>query len=91
MVHFDWTNEFCWPRPALPNQYDLLALRVKTGVCALVSGLTGWAQINSRDELSVSVKVGYEVEYLKSQSMWFDIKILWLTILKVVNLSGVSH
>ena len=82
---------FVGPRPALPNQCDLIALRTKTGVQALVPGLTGWAQINGRDELSIPIKVGYDVEYLKSQSIWFDIKIIGLTFLKVVKLSGISH
>jgi O-antigen biosynthesis protein WbqP len=82
---------FVGPRPALPNQSDLIVLRVKTGVFALVPGLTGWAQVNGRDELSIPVKVQYEVEYLKKKSFWFDMKILGLTFLKVVRQTGVSH
>lgn len=82
---------FVGPRPALPNQFDLIALRKNAGVQALVPGLTGWAQINGRDELSIPIKVGYDLEYLKSQSIWFDIKILGLTFLKVVKSSGILH
>jgi O-antigen biosynthesis protein WbqP len=82
---------FVGPRPALFNQDDLIALRTKYGVDKLVPGLTGWAQVNGRDELSIPVKVQYEVEYLQKQSFWFDIKILGLTFLKVVRQTGVSH
>jgi len=79
------------PRPALFNQLDLIELRTKFGVETLVPGLTGWAQVNGRDELSIPVKVQYEVEYLQRQSFWFDLKILGLTFLKVVRRAGVSH
>ena len=82
---------FVGPRPALFNQNDLVALRTQHGVDKLVPGLTGWAQVNGRDELSIQVKVQYEVEYLQEQSFWFDMKILGLTFLKVVRRSGVSH
>lgn len=82
---------FVGPRPALFNQDDLIALRAEYGVDKLVPGLTGWAQVNGRDELSIPVKVQYEVEYLQKQSFWFDLKILSLTFLKVVRRAGVSH
>lgn len=82
---------FVGPRPALFNQNDLIALRTQYGVDKLVPGLTGWAQVNGRDELSIPVKVQYELEYLKNQTFWFDMKILCLTFLKVIRRSGVSH
>jgi O-antigen biosynthesis protein WbqP len=82
---------FVGPRPALFNQDDLIALRTEYGVDKLVPGLTGWAQVNGRDELSIPVKVQYEVEYLNKRSFWFDMKILGLTFLKVVRRAGVSH
>jgi O-antigen biosynthesis protein WbqP len=82
---------FVGPRPALFNQSDLIALRTQYGIDKLVPGLTGWAQVNGRDELSIPIKVEYEVEYLQKQSPWFDMKILFLTLLKVVWRSGVSH
>ena len=82
---------FVGPRPALFNQDDLIALRKQYGIDNLVPGLTGLAQVNGRDELSIPVKVRYEVEYLKKQCFWLDMKILGLTVLKVVGRSGVSH
>ena len=82
---------FVGPRPALFNQNDLIGLRVQYGVHKLLPGLTGWAQINGRDELSIPIKVQYEIEYLNKQSFWFDMKILSLTFLKVVRRAGVSH
>jgi O-antigen biosynthesis protein WbqP len=82
---------FVGPRPALFNQDDLIALRTQYGVDNLMPGLTGWAQVNGRDELSIPVKVQYEVEYLQKQSFWFDIKILGFTFLKVIRRTGVSH
>lgn len=82
---------FVGPRPALFNQDDLIALRAQYGVDKLVPGLTGWAQVNGRDELSIPIKVQYEVEYLQKQSFWFDMKILGLTFLKVARRAGVSH
>lgn len=82
---------FVGPRPALFNQDDLISLRTQYGVNKLVPGLTGWSQVNGRDELSIPVKVQYDVEYLHNQSLWFDLKILGLTFTKVVCRSGVSH
>ena len=82
---------FVGPRPALFNQQDLIALRTERGVHTLVPGLTGWAQVNGRDELPITQKVAFDAEYLQRQSLWFDIKILWLTFLKVVKRDGVSH
>ena len=82
---------FVGPRPALFNQDDLIALRTKNGVDMLVPGLTGWAQVNGRDELPVPEKVGLDLEYTERQSFWFDMKILWLTCLKVIKKDGVSH
>jgi len=82
---------FVGPRPALFNQDDLIALRTAKGVDKLVPGLTGWAQINGRDELPIPDKVALDVEYLHKQAFWFDIKILWLTFLKVLQRDGVSH
>ena len=82
---------FVGPRPALYNQDDLIALRTEKGVDKLLPGITGWAQVNGRDELSIPDKVALDVEYLNRQSFWFDLKILWMTFLKVVNRDGVSH
>jgi O-antigen biosynthesis protein WbqP len=82
---------FVGPRPALFNQQDLIELRIKTGVHALMPGLTGWAQINGRDELPIPAKVALDVEYLHRQSLWFDIKIIFLTALKVVRRDGITH
>ena len=82
---------FVGPRPALFNQDDLIALRIEKGVDKLLPGITGWAQVNGRDELSIPDKVALDVEYLHRQSFWFDMKILWMTFLKVVKRDGVSH
>ena len=82
---------FVGPRPALFNQDDLIALRTQYGVHELVPGLTGWAQVNGRDELPIPDKVKLDAEYLQRRSLWFDIKIIWLTALKVVRRDGVSH
>ena len=82
---------FVGPRPALFNQDDLIALRTEHGVEVLTPGLTGWAQINGRDELPIPQKVAYDVEYLKRRSFRFDLKILWLTLVKVLRREGVSH
>ena len=82
---------FVGPRPALFNQDDLITLRTAYGVHELVPGLTGWAQVNGRDELPIAEKVKFDVEYLQQQSLWFDIKILWLTFVKVLHREGVSH
>ena len=83
--------EFCGPRPALFNQDDLVALRTEKGVHRLIPGITGWAQINGRDDLPIPVKVDFDEYYLKNQSFLLDIKILWMTFLKVVKREGVSH
>jgi len=82
---------FVGPRPALFNQEDLIALRTEKGVDKLLPGITGWAQVNGRDELSIPDKVALDIEYLNRQSFWFDMKILWMTFLKVVKRDGVSH
>ena len=82
---------FVGPRPALFNQDDLVALRSEYGVHELLPGLTGWAQVNGRDELPVPEKVKLDLEYLQRQSLWFDIKILWMTFIKVLHREGVSH
>ena len=82
---------FVGPRPALFNQEDLITLRTEKGVDKLLPGITGWAQVNGRDELSIPDKVALDVEYLNRQSFWFDVKILWMTFLKVVKRDGVSH
>jgi len=82
---------FVGPRPALFNQKDLIALRSERGVDKLLPGITGWAQVNGRDELSIPDKVALDVEYLNRQSFWFDMKILWMTFLKVIKRDGVSH
>jgi O-antigen biosynthesis protein WbqP len=82
---------FVGPRPALFNQHDLIALRTQHGVHELVPGLTGWAQVNGRDELPIPDKVKLDVAYLQRQSLWFDVRILWLTLVKVLRRDGVSH
>jgi O-antigen biosynthesis protein WbqP len=82
---------FVGPRPALFNQQDLIALRTAQGVHTLVPGLTGWAQVNGRDELPIPDKVKLDVAYLQRQSLGFDIRILWLTLVKVLQRVGVSH
>ncbi len=82
---------FVGPRPALFNQNDLIALRIEKGVHELVPGLTGWAQVNGRDELPMPQKVQLDAEYLKRRSLLFDLKILWMTALKVLVRDGVSH
>ena len=82
---------FVGPRPALFNQEDLITLRTEKGVHKLLPGITGWAQVNGRDELSIPDKVALDVEYLNRQSFWFDMKILWMTFLKVIKRDGVSH
>jgi O-antigen biosynthesis protein WbqP len=82
---------FVGPRPALYNQEDLIALRTEKGVDKLLPGITGWAQVNGRDMLSIPDKVALDVEYLNRQSFWFDMKILWMTVLKVVKHDNVSH
>ena len=82
---------FVGPRPALFNQNDLVNLRSTYGVDKILPGLTGWAQVNGRDDLLIIEKVNKDVEYLQKQSFLFDLKILWLTILKVIKKDGVSH
>jgi O-antigen biosynthesis protein WbqP len=82
---------FVGPRPALFNQDDLIAMRTERGVHQLIPGLTGWAQVNGRDELPIPKKVELDFEYLQHRSFLFDLKILWMTALKVVVRDGVSH
>lgn len=82
---------FVGPRPALFNQHDLIVSRTQNGVHELVPGLTGWAQVNGRDELPIPDKVKLDVEYLQRQSLWFDIRILWITFVKVLRRDGVNH
>jgi O-antigen biosynthesis protein WbqP len=82
---------FVGPRPALFNQNDLIALRTAQGVDNLVPGLTGWAQINGRDELPIPDKVALDVEYLRRQSLRFDIRIIALTAIKVIRRDNVTH
>ena len=82
---------FVGPRPALFNQHDLIALRTQHGVDMLVPGLTGWAQVNGRDELPIPEKVKLDLEYLQRQSLVFDLRILWMTFVKVLRRDGVTH
>ena len=82
---------FVGPRPALYNQNDLIELRVNKGVDALMPGVTGWAQINGRDQLTINEKVALDVEYMNRQSFWFDLKILVKTLLNVIKGSNISH
>lgn len=82
---------FVGPRPALFNQEDLIAFRTQRGVHTLTPGLTGWAQVNGRDELPILKKVELDVEYLQRQSVWFDVRILWMTAVKVLRRDGVAH
>jgi O-antigen biosynthesis protein WbqP len=82
---------FVGPRPALFNQYDLIQLRIQKDVHTLIPGLTGWAQVNGRDELSISQKVELDADYLQLKGFWFDIKILWLTFLNVLKKDGILH
>ncbi len=88
---FKGDMSFVGPRPALFNQDDLIRLRTEAGVDKLLPGLTGWAQINGRDELPIPQKVNLDIEYMQRQSIWFDIVILWMTFLKVLKRDGVSH
>ena len=82
---------FVGPRPALFNQYDLIGLRTRAGVDKLLPGLTGWAQVNGRDELSIADKVALDVEYLQKKSLAFDVKIMILTVFKVLSRDNVTH
>ncbi|RDU96049.1 sugar transferase [Trinickia dinghuensis] len=88
---FKGDMSFVGPRPALFNQYDLIELRTNAGVDRLVPGLTGWAQINGRDELPIPAKVALDVEYLQRCSVAWDVRILWLTFVKVARREGVTH
>ena len=82
---------FVGPRPALFNQHDLIALRLKCGVDKILPGLTGWAQVNGRDDLSVEAKVRYDLAYLEKKCFIFDLKIISMTFLKVFSRAGISH
>ena len=82
---------FVGPRPALHNQADLIALRKAAGVDELLPGITGWAQINGRDKLTVNEKVALDMEYFNKKSIFFDFKILWITLIKVIKGDGVKH
>ena len=82
---------FAGPRPALYNQDDLMALRVAEGVDKLKPGITGWAQVNGRDEISIEEKVAFDREYLARKSFWFDLKIILLTVASVLSSRGVNH
>ena len=82
---------FVGPRPALFNQHDLIALRTEHGVHELVPGLTGWAQVNGRDEIPIPQKVALDAEYLHRQTLAFDLRILWMTFVKVLRRDGVTH
>jgi O-antigen biosynthesis protein WbqP len=82
---------FVGPRPALFNQDDLIALRTQCGVHELTPGLTGWAQVNGRDELPIPEKVRLDAEYMQRESFGFDLRILWMTFVKVVRRDGVVH
>jgi O-antigen biosynthesis protein WbqP len=88
---FKGDMSFVGPRPALFNQSDLIELRTQSGVHAMAPGLTGWAQINGRDELPIPQKVALDIEYLQRQSMAFDFYILFLTALKVIMRKDVTH
>ena len=79
------------PRPALHNQYELITQRAKLGVDQLRPGVTGWAQINGRDEIKLQDKLRFDQEYLERQSLFFDLKIMLLTVIAVVRSRGVSH
>ena len=79
------------PRPALYNQYDLIDMRTEVGVHKLVPGLTGWAQVNGRDEISLEEKVALDKEYMNMQSFWMDIKIIFMSAFKVAKSEGVSE
>ncbi|MBT7515716.1 MAG: sugar transferase, partial [Candidatus Marinimicrobia bacterium] len=81
---------FIGPRPALYNQDDLIELRTQAGVDRLIPGVTGWAQVNGRDELSIPDKVKMDEYYLKNKSLWLDIKILFMTVFKVFKTEGVK-
>jgi O-antigen biosynthesis protein WbqP len=88
---FKGDMSFVGPRPALFNQHDLIELRSQAGVHMLTPGLTGWAQINGRDELPIPIKVALDKEYLERQSLLLDIKIIFMTVWKVIHRDNVSH
>ncbi|GAB1268519.1 hypothetical protein NBRC116493_17720 [Aurantivibrio infirmus] len=82
---------FVGPRPALFNQYDLIELRTKANVHKILPGLTGMAQINGRDELSIKEKVYFDTVYLAKRSLFFDLMVIWKTIFRVLNPKNISH
>ena len=82
---------FVGPRPALYNQIELINLRTENGINTLMPGITGWAQVNGRDELQIKQKVMFDQEYLERHSIWFDFYILWKTVLRVIQRQGISH
>jgi O-antigen biosynthesis protein WbqP len=82
---------FVGPRPALFNQHDLITLRIEKGIHVLRPGLTGWAQVNGRDEISITQKVNLDLEYLNRQTLCFDLYIIWMTFMKVFSGDGVTH
>jgi len=82
---------FIGPRPALYNQDDLIKLRTEKGIHRLIPGITGWAQVNGRDDLPIPVKVEFEEYYLKNRSLLLDFKILWMTFIKVLKKEGIQH
>ncbi|MBL0712761.1 MAG: sugar transferase, partial [Desulfosarcina sp.] len=82
---------FVGPRPALFNQHDLISLRTEKGIHRITPGITGWAQVNGRDELPISEKVEYDAYYLANRTISFDIRIIFRTILSVVNSEGINH
>lgn len=82
---------FVGPRPALYNQSDLIALREEAGIDKLLPGITGWAQINGRDELNIEEKVLFDKEYLYKKSIFFDLKIILLTIIRIIKSDGIKH
>ena len=82
---------FVGPRPALFNQDDLVALREKYGINDMTPGLTGWAQVTGRDDLDIPEKVAREVYYKERQSFWFDLRVLWMTVIKALKREGVRH
>jgi len=88
---FKGDMSFIGPRPALFNQYDLINLRSEKKLDQLLPGLTGWAQVNGRDDLSIQSKVLLDVEYMEKKSFFFDLYILWLTFIRVIKKSGISH
>jgi O-antigen biosynthesis protein WbqP len=88
---FKGDMSFVGPRPALYNQHDLIELRTQAGVHTLIPGLTGWAQINGRDELPIPQKVALDAEYLRTHTLLMDIKIVILTFLKVLRRDGIAH